>query len=148
MMLTLKEIAKAINSTLEKVLPDVPIQSSDISEGFERPCLYVDFDMITTSDYIGYKRERTIQVIIYYFPTSRYENEIELLETQEILEQAFSDHLNIREGFAVFPMETNSVKVDGVLQFSFEIYTLEAKPNIEEENAEYMEELHINLKGD
>lgn len=145
MMLTLKQIALAINNKLAEVLPNIPIQSKDISEGFERPSLFVDFDNITTSDYIGNKRERNIQVIIYFFPTDRYNNKIEILEVQEALEQAFSGQLMIKEGFIVYPLEVNSVKVDGVLQFSFEIYTLEYEQDPAETNADYMTDLYINL---
>ncbi|MDN4093573.1 hypothetical protein QYF48_12180 [Brevibacillus agri] len=144
-MLTLKQIALAINNKLAEVLPNIPIQSKDISEGFERPSLFVDFDNITTSDYIGNKRERNIQVIIYFFPTDRYNNKIEILEVQEALEQAFSGQLMIKEGFIVYPLEVNSVKVDGVLQFSFEIYTLEYEQDPAETNADYMTDLYINL---
>lgn len=148
MMLTLKEIATAINDKLKEVLPEIKRQSKDISKGYSRPGLYVDFDSVSTSDYIGKKRERAIQVIIYFFPTDQYNYKLEVLEVQEKLEEAFSGHLKIKEGFIVYPFEVNSVKVDGVLQFSFEIYTLEMKPNTEDDNADYMKILNVNLKGE
>lgn len=147
-MLTLKEIVRAINDKLTEVLPEVPIQSKDISEGFDRPSLYCDLDDVITSDYIGGKRERRIQVIIYFFPKDRTKTKMEILEVQDVLEQAFSGQLMIKEGFVVYPFEVNSVKVDGVLQFSFEIYTLETKENEQESNADYMLELDVNIKGE
>lgn len=149
-MLTLKDIALAINNKLEEVLPSIPIQSSDISEGFERPSLFVDFDNVTTADYIGGKKERNISVIIYFFPTSRYDNKIEILNTQEILEKAFSDQFMIKEGFYVYPMEVNSIKVDGVLQFSFNIYTLEYEDTGTEPLMDtlVMDTLKVNIRKD
>jgi hypothetical protein len=147
-VLTLKEIVRAINDKVEEVLPNIPIQSKNISDGYARPSLFIDLDNLTTSDYIGGKRERRLQVIIYFFPKDRTKTKMEILEVQEILEQAFSDQLMIKEGFAVYPFELNSVKVDGILQFSFEIYTLETKENDQESNADYMLELDVSIKGE
>lgn len=147
-MLTLKDVALAINNKLSDVLSDVPVQSKDISEGFKRPSLYVDFDNVTTSDYIGDKRERSIQVIIYFFPGDANKSKIEILDVQEVLENAFIDGFMINDGFAVYPFELNSVKVDGVLQFSFEIYTLESKYDETTDTTKFMEELNLDIEGD
>ncbi|MFD2671815.1 phage tail terminator family protein [Marinicrinis sediminis] len=144
-MITLKEISLAITNKLEEVLPEFPIESNDIKEGFPRPSLFFEFENVKTADYIGGKRERTVSVIIYFFPTDIYKHEIEMLEVQEALEEAFSGQFMIEEGFFVYPLEVNSVKSDGVLQFSFDIYTLEYKDT---SNEPMMEELEVKIRKD
>jgi hypothetical protein len=141
-MITLKEIATAINEKLKEVLPHIPIQSKDISEGYERPALFVDFDNTTNAQFGARGKERRIQVIIYFFPSDRYKNKIEILEVQEILEQAFTGHFEIKEGFVVYPMEVSSIKVDGVFQFSFEIHYIEIDDT---ETGEDVDSININL---
>lgn len=142
-MITLKQIAKVINDKLAEVLPAVPVQSKDISEGYPRPSLYVDFDEVTAAQYGARGKERTIQVIIYFFPTDRYKPKLEILEVQEILEGAFSGDFTIEDGFVVYPLEVNSVKVDGILQFSFEIYYIEIDAA---ETGEEITELDMSIK--
>lgn len=146
-MIHLKEIALAINQKLKRVLPAIPTQSKDISEGFDRPALFVDFDEVTTAKYGPVSRERTVSVTIYYFPKDRYTNKIDILEVQETLEQAFSEPLTIRKGFVSFTAELSSSKTDGVLQTSFDLYYIERLDDPEDEDsAEYMEHLDMNLK--
>lgn len=142
-MITLKQIAKAINDKLSEVLPDIEIQSKDISEGYVRPSLYVDFDNSTHADFGTRGKERTIQVIIYFFPTDPYQNKIETLEVQETLENAFIGHLTIMDGFVIYPSEVSSVKVDGILQVSFEVYYIEID---DIETGEDMEQVNINIE--
>jgi hypothetical protein len=143
-MVTLKQIALAINEKLHDVLPNVQIQSKDISEGYPRPCLYVDFDDVHTAASGAMLRERTVPVIIYYFPTDRNKHKIELLDVQETLESAFVGHFTIEDGVVVQIFDVSSVKVDGVLQVSFDIYTLEVKDDAGESGPDMLE-LSIEL---
>jgi hypothetical protein len=124
-MVTLKDVAIAINAKLKQVLPQYKIQSTDIKEGFTRPCLYVDFDNATKSPFGSHGVERNIHVIVYFFPTSINQYKIEMLETQDILENAFDHSLTIKDGFVVFIDEATSDKVDGILQFSFDVHYIE-----------------------
>lgn len=141
-MITLTETMKAICDQLKHHLIDVPIQSSDISEGFSRPSLFVEFTNISTSRGLVNSRERVIEVTVFYFPTDANNHEIELLEKQESIEEAFIDPFQIKGGFYVFATELDSVVSDGVLQTSFEIQMLETP---EEVDGEMMEVLDITL---
>lgn len=142
-MLTLVDVVAAINERLDAVLPDIPIQSKDIREGFARPSLYVDFDNVVPVKYGQRGLDRTISVIIYFFPTSQTDYKMELLSVQDTLEQAFVDTLQIVEGFVVYPSNLASVKVDGILQLSFDIQLVEIK----EEEAGYMiEQLSLEVQ--
>ncbi|MBO7747355.1 hypothetical protein I8J29_24525 [Paenibacillus sp. MWE-103] len=145
-MVTIKQISKAINAKLNDILPDVEIQSKDIREGYPRPCLYVDFEDVTASMAGAKLRERTIPVVIYYFPTDPNKVKIELLDVQEKLEVAFVGDFPIMDGFVVQIFEADAVKVDGVLQFSFDVYTLEVDDR-ETDNGPDMLDISIELGG-
>ncbi|MBX4149509.1 phage tail terminator family protein [Paenibacillus lautus] len=124
-MVTLKEIITAINERLIAIAPDVEIQSNDISEGYLTPSFFVELEDVHSSQYGAWGRERSIPVIIYYFPTERQHKQIELLDMQEKLEQGFIQPFEIMKGFTVFPLELNATTTDGVLQLSFDLKTLE-----------------------
>ncbi|MNC00061.1 hypothetical protein D3C75_473770 [compost metagenome] len=141
-MITLKDVAKAINQKLNDTFPNVEIQSKNIEEGYEPPCFYVDFDNVNTSKYGPNGFDRTISVIIYYFPASKDNKKLELLDVQQKLETNFVDNLQIVEGFVVYPSDLNTVKVDGVLQTSFDIQLIEIA---EDTDGDSMESLNLNL---
>lgn len=142
-MITLEQIALAINETLSAKFPDVPIQSTDISEGFKRPSLFVDFESASSSAYGVCSKERSVTVTIYFFPTDRYKNKLEILRVQERLQEAFYRHLTISDGFVIHLPEIEFSKSDGVLQGSFDLYTLESDLN---ESGEYAEHLNLTLE--
>ncbi|MWC26635.1 phage tail terminator family protein [Paenibacillus sp. MMS18-CY102] len=142
-MIKLKQIAKAINDKLAVAMPHAPVQSTDISEGYSRPCLYVDFEEVATSASAAMLRERTVPVVIYYFPADRNKNKIELLEARETLAEAFLSDIVIEEGFIVSIYDVESVVVDGVLQVSFDILTVEINKPTDDGTPEMME---LNMK--
>ncbi|KOR88776.1 phage tail terminator family protein [Paenibacillus solani] len=142
-MVTLKEIITAINERLIAIAPDVEIQSNDISEGYQTPSFFVELEDVRSAQYGSWGRERSIPVVIYYFPTERQHKQIELLDMQEKLEQGFIKPFEIMKGFTVFPSELNATKTDGVLQFSFDLYTLEYDLT---ETGEDITELHLNIE--
>lgn len=141
-MISLKQIMLSINNKLLDQFPGVPIQSSDIEEGFERPSFFVELET-TTAAYGSRSRERRVPVVIYYFPKDRYQNQIELLEVQEQLETVFQGTLFITDGFAVSPSELSGLVIDGVLQLSFDIYYIETYAT---ESGPDIEELSLNIE--
>ena len=142
-MIMLKQIALSINEKLTSLFPTIEIQSTDISEGFNRPSFFVEFDPSTNAAYGSRGRERRIQVTIYYFPSDRYKHRMELLEVQEKLENAFTGTFEIAQGFVVYPFEVESTKVDGTLQTSFEFYYIEIDRT---EDGEEMKELQLSVE--
>ncbi|GIP17766.1 hypothetical protein J40TS1_34080 [Paenibacillus montaniterrae] len=145
-MITLSQVMQAICHKLTHLMPEVPIQSNDIEEGFDRPSLFVEFVDVKTATSIGNQRERNIEVTIFYFPSDRYEYEIELLEKQETLEEAFRNPFVITESFYVFPDEVDSIVTDGVLQTSFSIYLLERADQDSGAGSEMMEHLKVKVR--
>lgn len=136
----LKEIALAINKKLKSVFPNIGINSTDISEGFQRPSFFVDFENTTLQQQSARRVDRSIHCIIYFFPTDRYQNKIEILEVQEKLEDAFRDELLVGE-HRLYMGEISSDKVDGVLQVSFDIVYTSICDLTRDDDA-FMEELH------
>lgn len=146
-MITLVQIGTAINKRLIAVLPNIAINTKDIIDGFVRPSLTVDFDNTIPSKFGTQGFERTISVTVYFFPTSLTKYKFEILEVQQLLELSFVENLEIIEGFVVFPSELASTKVDGILQFSFDIQLIEIKEEITDgsDGIELMDELDVNF---
>lgn len=146
-MVTLKDIAVAINSKILSAFTNTPysnaeIQSTDIKEGFNRPCFYLELDGTKRSNFNSSMVDRNITARIYYFPSDRNKYRIELLEVQEILENTFINSIRVNENFAITIDEINSDVTDGILQTSFDLYTVEIKDDTDE--SEQMEELEYN----
>jgi len=142
-MLTLQEVVIGINERLINIAPGVKIQSNDIQEGYDAPSFFVELDAPRTAQFGSRGRERTIPVIIYYFPSDSHHKQLELLDMQEKLERGFAVHFEIKEGFIVFPMEFTATTTDGVLQASFELYTLEYDMT---EDGDDMNELNFHIE--
>lgn len=142
-MIGLKDIIKSINDKIEADFSNIEIQSTDIKEGFLRPCFYVEIDNNKANKLNPSSKEKTLTVRIYYFPTDRYENRIELLETQDNLENMFFEGLQVNQDFFIPTLdnELNFTTTDGVLQLSFDLYYVQL---LDEEYAEPLEELVIN----
>ncbi|QEK12581.1 hypothetical protein FQB35_09720 [Crassaminicella thermophila] len=88
-MLTYMDIKKAINDKLKTQFTNIKIESNNIQEGIKRPSFFVQLDNIDTKNFMTVGRDRNLTVRIYYFPSDRYKNEIELLNIKDDLETLF-----------------------------------------------------------
>ncbi|AZV56797.1 DUF6838 family protein [Clostridium sp. AWRP] len=145
-MVTIKDIVKAINLKIKDKFPDIPIQSTDIKEGFKRPSFYVNKDDNKSNRYNQDIKESKTSIRIYYFPTSAYKNRIELLNMENDLTDLFLDGVLVSTDDGEYLMEIleddiDSVVTDGVLQVHFYLYLLQ---DFSEEDAEVMEELEMD----
>jgi hypothetical protein len=123
-MITLKDIKTAVVSVLNSNFTQ-EVQSSDVKEGFKRPSFFVELDNATSSS-TEEQKHRGLTIRIYYFPSDRNKNSIELLDIQEALENAFDLKLTVLDRkFTI--NETESETTDGVLTFSFDIEYEEGK---------------------
>ncbi|WLR52463.1 hypothetical protein LC040_06055 [Bacillus tianshenii] len=139
-MITLKDIKKSINSKISAAFAGIDIQSTDVSEGFHRPSIFVEFDNMKKESFPEQIR-RSLTVRIYYFPSDRSQHSIELLEVQERLEALFDLKLDVlNRKFNIQDVSTNIV--DGVLNFYFDIAYEEGK-EIDESNIEKMLTLEL-----
>lgn len=138
-MITLKDIAKAVNTVIMTAVVGTKynkteITSDDISEGFKRPSVFVELENVKQSPRNAKVIETTLTVRIYYFPTDRIKHKIELLEMNEIIGNAFINSVKVNDNFIIPIEEVEFDVVDGVLQCSFELY--------------YAQELDDSLIGD
>lgn len=138
-----KTLALAINKQIKAAFPDIPITSKDIEEGFDRPSFFVDFDSFRAEQMTRRRAERSHHIVIYYFPSDRYQNKLELMETQEGLEDAFIDGLVIDDETVLYVGETTGQVIDGVLQFEFDLDYMEIEFGDDaEDDTPYMENLY------
>ncbi len=142
-MVKYTDILKAINSTLKKQFPKIPIQSKDITEGFLRPSFFVRFRNMKQEDIMDHFKNRKTEVRIYYFPEDRYKNQTELFQMADELEGLFQS-IEINEDFVINIDETETTIVDGVLNFAFDIETIEVKDK--EDTTPNLEDLEINIR--
>lgn len=124
----MKDIFKAINSKIKETFPNVVIQSTDISEGFQRPCFYVDFENFRGAAEGGTIKSEKMDIEIHYFPSDRYKYKIEMLEVLRKLENAFIGTLKINDKVKINILDTEAKKTDGVLIFTFETEIFDSMP--------------------
>jgi hypothetical protein len=139
-MITRAQINKAINERITAAFSGVPLQSSDIEEGFSRPSFYVSLETPRTeSNQFSLYREMTCR--IRYFPTNRNASKEETYEVQDRLEILFG--LNFRVSDRTITIETaDSDVVDKVLYYNFNFAFSEDIENVDPEVL--MQELNFN----
>ncbi|MFD2614494.1 phage tail terminator family protein [Paenibacillus gansuensis] len=139
-MLSRAHINKAVNDAIKTIFPTVPIQSSDIEEGFPRPSFYVSIETNSTQQYqFSIMRDMTCR--IKYFPKDRNLNKEEVYDVQDKLEMQFG--LTLPVGDRVFTIDGAATEVvDKVLHFSFDFSYYESKDQAPE--GPLMEELEFN----
>lgn len=120
-MVVIKDIVRAINGQLKASFPNINIQSTDVKEGYQRPCFYVDLVDFENELLMDEYDHKTAAFSIYYFPSDRLNNRLELLEIRESLINAFIGVLDVGNGFKIHILNTESNIDDGVLNFDFEI---------------------------
>lgn len=140
-MITFKKIRIAVNNKLKQVF-NLPINSSDVTEGFLRPSFFVEFDEVNRTG-LESQIEKSLIVRIYYFPTSTEKASIEILDMQEELPNAFDTHLSV-EDRQLHINTTNSTVSDGVLQFEFEMVFEDGRESTDD--AEFMKEIDIEIQ--
>lgn len=139
-MTTLKEVKIAINALIDSNFVDIPIQSTDITEGFTRPSFFVEFDNVAQDVRLNCII-KNLMVRIYYFPTSKNDYSLEVLQIQEKLQEIFG--LNIKIGEKVITIdETTAFVVDAVLEFEFELQIIDDARQLE--TGDLMQEIIIS----
>lgn len=149
-MLTIEEINAAIVNQVTNGLKDtefkeIDFQSTDIKEGFNRPCFYVEFPDNKTGLWNKFNKERTLETKIYYFPRDANKYKLELMEMQSYLEDIFLRYLQVTDTFYFFVDELDfDTTPDGVLMTTFQLYSIEELPD--EETGELMGDIVVNMK--
>lgn len=128
-MLTLVEINKEINNTIESALEragfkNVPLVAEDLSEPIIRPSIKVEIEGSRNGRLNSCTREKTLTVRVHFFASNLRKYKMENLKMQDVLEDAFLDGLYVNGAY--IPIEdVESDITDTVLICSFEMYLVE-----------------------
>jgi hypothetical protein len=143
-MVTINDLITVINTTLATKFPAIDRLSTDIEEGFNRPAFFVDIDNHNKSMLGEVLKDVNLTVRIYYFPSSKQKNRIELLTMIEDLNSIFLTNLMINEDFFIPIDEINAtITAEKVLLVNFDVrYVYEVA---EDEDLELIENLEMNI---
>lgn len=135
------DIQAAIVSKLRKIDPEVEINSSDIEEGFKRPCFYVDMLNGKVNNLMDKFQEKNLEFDILYFPKHPKKNKIDLLEMRDKLTESFveNSYFNIMDDLVVQATDVDIFEVDKVLHCKFNIFISEEYVRTYEHNMEELE---------
>ncbi len=142
-----KNVIAGIISHLKTEFPTVNYESRDLSEGFLRPCFFVWLDNINVTNYHQQMGERSLTARISYFPTDMYTNNIELLETQQRLEDLFicSGGFNASDGTYVPVNDINmEISDEKILNANFDIMKVGFMP---EEVAPKVDTINLDINN-
>ncbi|MBC2855250.1 hypothetical protein H3N56_03770 [Cetobacterium sp. 2A] len=140
-MISFIDIQASIVSKLAKIAPDIEINSSDIEEGFKRPCFFIDMLDIDSSNLMDKFQEREIEFDILYFPKHLKKNQMDLLKMRDILNKAFVEEqsFNITDDLVVEATDVKIFEVDKVLHCEFKVFIAEEYEREYEHNIEELE---------
>lgn len=154
-MLTYKQIAAAVTSTLNTQFPAIPVLEEDVEEGsgggFERPSFKVLFDAISRDEML-YNSKRSVTIRIYFFPTNLYTYSMEFLDTLDGLEQVFNLTLVCQDRTLTLDntrnQEIGEATQTKVLEFNFDLRwyddSLHPQPTVDYK----MEDVELNMTED
>ncbi|MFH5187670.1 DUF6838 family protein [Paenibacillus sp. TAB 01] len=136
-MLTRAGLNKAINDKIKVEFPGIPIQSSDVEEGFKRPSFFVSLET-NSSETFPFQVQRDMTCRILYFPRDRHVFKEEAYDVQDRLERLFG--LNFPAGDRTITIDSASTDIiDKVLHYDFDFSYLEERAD--NDAGELMEEL-------
>lgn len=142
-MLTRVQINNAINEKLDSEFPTIPIQSSDVEEGFNRPSFFVTLET-NSGDGGLFSTQRDMTCRILFFPTDRYDYKEEAYDVQDRLEKLFG--LNFPVAGRTITIDSYTSRIfDKVVHYDFD-FTFFDDPAVDPcagENPEKMQELKL-----
>lgn len=135
------DIQAAVVSKLRKIDSKVEINSSDIEEGFKRPCFYVDMLNGKVNNLMDKFQDKNLEFDILYFPKHPKKNQIDLLEMRDKLTESFveNSYFNIVDDLVVQATDVDIFEVDKVLHCKFNIFISEEYVRTYEYNMEELE---------
>lgn len=147
-MITYNQIHKALNKKIENALLNtfdyaVPLVAKDISEPIIRPSVKMILEDSNFGKFNEKCKERTLTCNVYFFAKNREKPNYENMIIREVLESAFIEELQVTETFFI-PIDNIKFLVsDGVLNMSFDLYTIELLPD--NDTNENMEDVVLNM---
>lgn len=142
-MVKYSDIHRAIVAKLKAKFPNIKISSTDITEGFDRPSFFIEFDDMRSSDFMKEALDRNFTVRIYYFPKEKDKNKVEILNMEDDLNEIFIQDgvIGIDTETAIEVDELELEIVDKVLQCSFDVMISENYDRVD--NIPNMEDIEI-----
>ncbi|MGL5655905.1 MAG: phage tail terminator family protein [Fusobacteriaceae bacterium] len=141
-MTSFRKILASIVNKLEECSPGIEVQTTDIEEGINRPCFYIDIKNVDMDNLMGNFDEKNIAFDILYFPKDKKNNTIDILERQLELAEGFNKNrvIKIDKEYLAEAEKVKLFEVDKVLHLTFELSLSE---EYLKEEKELMEDLKV-----
>lgn len=145
-MIDILNIIKALTLKVRAIYPNIEFNNKDITEGFNRPCFYLESDISSA----GYMTETYLdeehQLTLYYFAERREKGTIELLKIKTALTRLLLKPLEVESGFFVHldNIEADINNEDKSLIINFSVQTVQEEL---EEDGDLIEELEYKQRG-
>lgn len=124
------EVIARFTRILQGAFPDVPVQNTDISEGFKRPCFFLDLEGVDT-DRVGTYYEDGLSFRLYYFAANTYKGFLDLLKKRDAIIKLLQDTTRLdpdeeseQYGFVIQAddgIRSDINQADKVLQIAFTV---------------------------
>lgn len=138
-MITTADLLNAVTAKLGENFPEVRIWSTDKDKDFGKKCFFIKYS--ASRDGKPEFVHDYGQIRLYYFPSDKNVNRMELLDMQERLSELFLFRIFVNYDFAV-PINELEFEIDDdvlVMSFDFDMYQMP-----EEDITPAMEELEVN----
>lgn len=144
-MITIIDTIRAVSELVEDLFGEPPT-TKDVTEGFTRPCTYVQPTILGTAVEGGLRHDSFTVEIIRFAQRTR-KGYLELLEYQVKLTEALEHPIPVEESFALYPEEVDFElrRDEMILITSFSAENFQLLPDADAD-AETMETLNLNGK--
>jgi hypothetical protein len=124
-LITIVDTIRALSDLVETLFGEAPT-TKDITEGFDRPCTYIQ-PVDIQSDRTETLRHDVYAMELIRFATRSHQGWAELLHAQELLADALSRPIPISGSFSIYPQEVSFSlrREDMVLLCSFRLENIQ-----------------------
>lgn len=84
------QVIKRLTKLLNAAYPKIEVTNTDITEGFKRPCFFIDLEDVNTSR-VGTYYQDALELRLYYFAADTYSGYIDLLHKRDELIKMLQD---------------------------------------------------------
>ena len=125
-MITIVDNIRALSDLVETLFGEAPT-TKDITEGFDRPCTYIQ-PVDIQSDRTETLRHDVYAMELIRFATRSHQGWAELLHAQEVLAEALSRPIPVSGSFSIYPQDVSFSlrREDMVLLCSFTLENIQA----------------------
>ena len=125
-MITIVDTIRALSDLVETLFGEAPT-TKDITEGFDRPCTYIQ-PVDIQSDRTETLRHDIYAMELIRFATRSHQGWAELLHAQEVLAEALSRPIPVSGSFSIYPQDVSFSlrREDMVLLCSFTLENIQA----------------------